>query len=402
MPNSLWLMLGQVGLGFAGLEARTSHGAFALRLPSAPSGDSPAVLWLRYDDILADEVLWCPGDEGLEIGQQPLPTLTGRNAVWSGVAFDARTQALRLGGSDGRLQELAPTFLVHEQPHAETREVRRTVYVCSRMRESGLLFARIGEDSLDGTGSLLDSVVRVTAEDPVVLRRMSDESRQTSNLFPDIEIELKFTFDQDVSPWVVTSNLAAAVQRRELPDFIPDVGNEYQRWSYEQDTFALEREGASLGYAAFMLTPSQEYVVKYKMYPTDALRRQETFDMNVRIEPSGFQEYLREALPGTTALALPHMTRSRFDVNVQSTRTGHYFGLEMDEVKAAGQTMRQLELEYHRSQLVAGCDEKTVEPELMRLRDLVSEILSDWGYSYHVGYFSKLSFLKALRDDASV
>lgn len=400
MPSSLWLILGQIGLGFAGLESRTSYGAFALRLPSPPSGDPPAVLWLKYDDILADEVLWCPGDAETGSGQ-PLPTITGRSAVWTGVAFDVRAQALQLGGSNGRLPELAPTFVVHEQRGTQADDVRRTVYACSRIRESGLLFARVGQDSADGTSPLLESVMRVATASPVILRRMSDESRQTTNLFPDIEIELKFTFDQEVSPWVVTSNLAAAVQRRELPDFIPDVGNEYQRWSYEQDTFALEREGVSVGYAAFMLTPSQEYVVKYKMYPADALRRQETFDMNVRIEPSHFSEYLRRALPDVTATALPHMTRSRFDVNVQSTRTGHYFGLEMDEVTAAGQTMRQLELEYHRSQLVSGCEEETVEPELMRLRDLVARTLSEWGYSYRVDYFSKLSFLRSLQGDAS-
>ena len=226
---------------------------------------------------------------------------------------------------------------------------------------------------------------------------MSDESRQTTNFFPDIEIELKFTFDSEVSPWVVTSRFAEAVQRGELLDFIPDVGNEYQRWSYEQDTFALERDGVSAGYAAFMLTPSGEYVVKYKMYPADGLRRQETFDMNVQIEPAQFEDYLHNALPDTTVIPLPHLTRSRFDVNVQSTRTGHYFGLEMDEVTAAGHTLRQLELEYHRSQLVAGCEQDSVEPELMRLRDLVAATLSEWDYRYQVGYLSKLSFLKGLR-----
>ncbi|HST46392.1 hypothetical protein [Jatrophihabitans sp.] len=391
MPDSVWLVLGQVGLGFAGLEEKTSHGGYALRLPDPPS-DPPAVVWLKYDDIVADELAWCPGADG-QGGEQQLPALTGRSAVWSGAAFDVRAQALRLGNGTDRP---APTFLVFEQPDGGAGRVRRTVYACSRMRESGLLFGRIGEDDTDQASPLLASVERVAQAHPAVLRRMSDESRQTTKFFPDTEIELKFTFESDVSPWVVTSDLAAAVQRRELPDFIPDVGNEYQRWSYEQDTFALERDGVSVGYAAFMLTPSQEYVVKYKMYPADGLRRQETFDMNVRLEPSDFQDYLRTALPGTTASALAHLTRSRFDVNVQSARTGHYFGLEMDEVTAAGHTLRQLELEYHRSQLVAGCDQAAVEPELMRLRDLVAGVLSDRGYQYSVGYLSKLSFLKGL------
>jgi len=390
MPASVWLILGQVGFGFAGLEAGTAQGGFAVRLPDPPAVP-PAVVWLRYDEIEADELVWCPGTDRRADGQ--VPALTGRTAVWSGVAFDARTQALRLGGDDGRP---APTFLVYERLGDSGDELHRTVYACSRIRESGLLFARVGEDGAASASPLLSSVQRVAQANPDVLRRMSDESRQCTNFFPDIEIELKFTFEQEVSPWAVTSDFAAAVQRGELADFIPDVGNEYQRWSYEQDTFALERDGASVGYAAFMLTPSGEYVVKYKMYPADGLRRQETFDMDVRLDPSQFENYLRNALPGTTVLPLAHLTRSRFDVNVQSTRTGHYFGLEMDEVTAAGHTLRQLELEYHRSQLVADCDEAAVEPELMRLRDVVAGMLTERGYRYSVGYLSKLSFLKGL------
>ena len=35
---------------------------------------------------------------------------------------------------------------MRERPDDSAGKVRRTVYACSRMRDSGLLFARVGED----------------------------------------------------------------------------------------------------------------------------------------------------------------------------------------------------------------------------------------------------------------
>lgn len=91
---------------------------------------------------------------------------------------------------------------------------------------------------------------------------------------------------------------------------------------------------------------------------------------------------------------LPYLRRTRFDVNVESSVAGHFYGLEMDEVESETKIMRQLEIEYHRSRACYGVERRTVEPELTRLADEAERLLRTWGVAAERGYLSKLAFRK--------
>lgn len=394
MPSQQWLVLGQVGYGFKGLERRSTGPAAALRLADPPAPSGSAVAWIRYQDVVADRIQTWQAADGEVDDSGPV----ARRMVWTGLGFDVRPEAAREVASPAGL---APTFLVVDEPSAG-RSVHRSVYCCSRVRSAGLVFSRIWSGQAQARDSLASAVTHASNHSPDLLYRLSDESRQATNLLKGTEIELKFSLAGDVSPWTIGSRFATLVQNGELEGFVPDVGNELQRWTYEQNTFAIERDGRSLGYVAFMLTHTGEYNVKYKLYEEDGLRRSETFEPNVSIKPSDFADYLTPKFSGCTITLLPQMTRSRFDVNVLSVRTGHFFGLETDEVHAGGQVLRQLELEYHKSQAATEVDIATIEPELFRLRDLAAAKLDDWGVPFELGYYSKLSFLKRVLDATPV
>jgi len=383
------LVLDDIGPGFKGLRVSESRPLVAVRLSHAdrPMGTTE---WLAYDEVVGDRLQVWDRSAGLE-----------RDEVWeparpfhTQLPFDRRTEARDLArefpGATGR--GLVPVLLVAER----TRDgsVERALYSCSRIRQSGMLFSRIWTGEHPAGHALTAVVSQACDEGRHLHERFSDESAQSQQFEEGVEIELKFTLLDDVSPWVIASDFARAVQRRELDGFIPDLGNELQRWSYEQDTFEVLGPAGKSGYVAFMHYYDGTYIVKYKFFEQDTLRRIERFDEGVVLEREQFADYVRSAIKGAEIRALPHLTRARFDVNVESALTGHFFGLEVDEVRAGGRVLRQLEIEYHKSRACHGVTADTVERELFRLSKEAGRLLGDWGVRAELGYLSKLSFLK--------
>jgi hypothetical protein len=378
-----WLLFDEIGSGFAGLARAEPGPTAAIRLP--PTAETAGTTeWLGYDDVVAEWIQVWDGSGAVTRDAPVKPALPHS----TGLPFDRRTGALPPVAG----RELVPAFLVAET--ADGGRPVRHVYCCSRIRDSGMLFSRIWSGTVTAGVALVETVREVCAGQPELLARFSDESVQTIRHDPDIEIEVKFTLLGEVSPWRLACGLAAAVQRRALTGFIPDLGNELQRWSYGQDTFEISGPAGQSGYVAFMADHDDTYSVKYKFFAEDALRRTERIEEDVVLERDRFEEYILDTVKGVEVRALPHLTRTRFDVNVESARTGHFFGLEVDEVHAGGQVLRQLEIEYHKSRACWGSDPATVEAELFRLSGEVQAHLDDWSITSHLGYFSKLSFLK--------
>jgi hypothetical protein len=286
-------------------------------------------------------------------------------------------------------RRIGPAFLVTVEPAGPVH-----VYSCSRIRESGLLFSRIWSGPADPAGSPVAAVHAACAEQPDLLRQFTDESMQTTRYEEDIEIELKLTLDEQAAPWDIACGLATDVQERRLPGFIPDLGNELQRWTYRQHTFEVTGSPDRSGYVAFMTECGGGYTVKYKLFQQDALRRSETFEENVRLERAEFGDHVRSALGAVELRPLPDLVRTRFDVNVESAVTGHFFGLETDEVRAGDRVLRQLEIEYHRTRACFGVTGDSIDGELFRLADLAQRLLAGRGIESERGYLSKLSFLR--------
>jgi hypothetical protein len=90
-------------------------------------------------------------------------------------------------------------------------------------------------------------------------------------------------------------------------------------------------------------------------------------------------------------------------VNIESIATGHFFGIEIDEilVECTEHGMSQLEIEYHRSRIHEGLGAASVEPELMRLTALVEGLVTGFGEIPERTFYSKLSFLRDIADNST-
>jgi len=381
MP-SWWITLDEIGGSFPALAAPESMTIYAAQLATVDQRDGSTV-WLAYDDVVASRIQEWSRDGELRTDYSVDPV----RALATSLPFDRREGLLAVG--DGAIGRLVPAFLVASGED----ESLAHVYVCSRVRESGMLFSRIWTGEAGGFG-IVPLVSRARDEQPQLVRRFTDEATQCTRFDDEHEIEVKFTILDETQPWTIADALARAVQNRQLEGFIPDLGNEMQRWTYGQYTFEVLSPPAHRGYIAFSPMHDGAFAVKFKFFDQDSLRRYERIVEDVRLQPSDFRRYISSAIGDAELCELPYLTRTRFDVNVESAVAGHFFGLEMDEVHSGRCVMRQLEIEYHRSRACYGVDAGTIEPELFRLADQVDDLFTAWGIRANRGYFSKLSFLK--------
>jgi hypothetical protein len=382
---SWWMTLDGIGGSFPALAGPDSATIYAAEIPTIDERPGTTV-WLTYDDVATSRVQeWSRhGELRREYGVEPVRELR------TGLPFDRRAGLLAPAG-EAPSQPRIPTFLVALGAGEDSGGAH--VYVCSRIRESGMLFSRIWAGDAARMG-VVPLVSRACEEQPQLLHRFTDEGAQCLRFEDEDEIELKFTIRDQTQPWVIADALARAVQSREIKGFIPDLGNEMQRWSYEQHTFEVVSPARHRGYIAFMAMSDGSTAVKFKFFDHDSIRRYERCILDVRLEPTEFRSYISSAIGDADLRELPYLRRTRFDVNVESATTGHFFGLEADEVQSGGQVMRQLEIEYHRSRACYGVHAASIEPELARLADQVDRLLRRWEIFAERGYLSKLSFLK--------
>lgn len=325
------------------------------------------------------------------------PTLPG----WTGTALHpaART-ALAAGHSltADALDRLTPLVLLRTHRSGSTTEV----LACSRLRAGGVLFTRIATIA---SGADEDAVVdRALDELHRPLPHLLSDTFQCTGLSKDVEIETKLSLSGTRSSWALASRISTLVGTADLPGFVPDLGNEVQRWQSSQRTWEVLAPKAEAGYLALMDFGTGTFAVKRKRFQADALRREETFRYDIDLPAEDLDGYMQSLYPDLELRRLPSHRRSKFDVNVQSVSSGHFFGIEIDEIHVldSPHAMSQLEIEYHRSVVHDGLDAATIEPELLRLTTHVRALLATWGEDAQETTYSKLSFLRDLVDhDAS-
>ncbi|PWJ02339.1 hypothetical protein DKG34_39025 [Streptomyces sp. NWU49] len=390
------LVLGDIGLQYA-VEPSPTAPLLVVALPTEDEDGPRAVEYLRDTDMVTDRV-WVRTRDG-----HPPRSLDLDEAlpVWDGFALHPRfTELLTargLLGEDHDLSSMSPLLVLrtHEQAGGPGQN---EVLACTRLRTLGVLFAQVAsfadeKESTDRTG---DRARRGLNE----VRRLHDHTGTDFQLYTTFEsgteIEMKFTLKDAVSPWGLAATLASRVGTDDFPGFIPDVGNEHQRWETRQETYEVLWPAPEVGYIAFIANASGSYLLKRKRFAKDGLRREETFRTEIEVPDGDFDAFLSKEYPELGFRRLPSLTRAKFDVNVESSRTGHFFGIEIDEVRVAERdaVLRQVELEYHRTRVHADMNPQLIEEELERLANLVEQFLSARGVPTERTFYSKLSFLR--------
>lgn len=392
------LIIGDIGLQYA-VEQSSSAPIIVARLRQEAVSSRRAVEYLRSSDMMTDKVR-IHSQDGLLLRTLDLDEAV---PVWNEFSlhplFAQLLTQLNLPSDHSDVASLTPLVLLRRH-HQEENPGLIEVLSCTRLRTTGVLFARVAdltgkEAEIVHAGNL---VHKALAEARNLHEYTGTDFQLYTTFESGIEIEMKFALEGRVSPWSLASQVASRIGTEDFPGFIPDVGNEHQRWETKQETYEVTAPAQEVGYIAFIANASGSYLLKRKRFSEDGLRREETFRTEIDILDGDFDAFLTKEYPELTVRRLPSLTRAKFDVNVESVESGHFFGIEIDEVTVAEHeaVLRQVELEYHRTRVHSDMDAGLIDKELERLATLVEKFLESRGISAERTFYSKLSFLRDL------
>ncbi|MFE3907744.1 hypothetical protein ACFXPY_48020 [Streptomyces sp. NPDC059153] len=137
-------------------------------------------------------------------------------------------------------------------------------------------------------------------------------------------------------------------------------------------------------------------MLKRKWFAEDTFARREELTPGVDVAPEGFEEYLRGKL-GLQVRAMPPFQRVRYDIQCESMRTGHVYGIFFDRSSLLAEpeaVLSQCELEYLRSRSVLDHDKDEVLREMERIDNWLRDYLAARGWATEHTFYSKRSFLR--------
>lgn len=385
------LLLGDIALEYP-LAPTPDTALLAVRLADEPGEAGRATEYLTPVDTRAQSV------HLLRPRVSALPGAEEASATWSGIAledgFAAFLDATLPRGV--RTGTLAPVMLLRTHRNADRPFTE--VLSCARLRKVGILLvrtARFPHEAEASLGALAERALRVPSD---VAGDLLSEGRGLTTFESGTEIEQKITLGGDASAWRLTKELWVRADRDRLGAFIPEPGYELTRWHFAQHTYEVLEPAGERGYLAFLRGRDGRWNLKRKRFEREALRREETFQRGVAVTESTFDAFLAREYAGLTVRRLPDFRRTRFDVNVESTRTGHAYGIEIDEVTVEGDdgphVLRQLEIEYLHSRRHEGLDPASIDSDIADLTSRVEEHLKESGTPGERTFYSKLAFLR--------
>ncbi|MEU3616921.1 hypothetical protein ABZ725_32150 [Streptomyces sp. NPDC006872] len=225
---------------------------------------------------------------------------------------------------------------------------------------------------------------------------LNNHLRHFRTHFTGTELEYKYTLDPAPDIWAASMELLKALRDGELEDCRPEYREEFQIHHTENHLFDVTGPESELGYASFIPTVSAGYVLKRKWFAEDAFARREELSSSVVVTPDGFEEYLRSEL-GLQVRAMPPFQRVRYDVQCESMRTGHVYGIFFDRCSVLAKpevVLSQCELEYRRSRSVLDHNEDEVLREMERINAWLRSHLAARGWAKEHTFYSKRSFLR--------
>ncbi|MFE4196405.1 hypothetical protein ACFRJ9_11110 [Paenarthrobacter sp. NPDC056912] len=299
--------------------------------------------------------------------------------------------ALRdLSAAGGYVGPLLPQAIVMPVSNGEAH-----VFTRLRYSDQDAIFIRVTDAPFPWDGgvspALIESIARRNNEHQLFL---NNHQCYYERYFRGEEIEHKYTLSGgDI--WTATVELYNEVRTGFLQGFVPEYRDEFQTWDYGNHLHAIEEPESERGYISFIPLVGGGYTVKRKWFAEDAFRRGERMSRETEYIPD-FLAYIREST-GLSARALPSFRRVRYDINFESIRTGHVYGIFFDECTiedAPEHRLMQCELEYLRTRSVLRRDEGEIVSEMEEVALWLESFLDQKGFSSKRGTYSKLSFLR--------
>nr|WSW48669.1 hypothetical protein OG296_36635 [Streptomyces sp. NBC_01001] len=226
--------------------------------------------------------------------------------------------------------------------------------------------------------------------------RLNNHLRYFHTHFAGTELEYKYNLEPAPDIWATSLELLKAVRHGELPDCRPEYREEFQIHAFENHMFDVTGPAGDLGYASFIPRADGGHVLKRKWYEEDAFARREQLLTDIQVSPNTFEEYLRSELH-LQVQALPPFRRVRYDVQVESMRTGHVYGIFFDRcslLAAPEVVLAQCEMEYRRSRSILDNNPNEVLQEMEHVNSWLLSYLTARGLAQEGTFYSKRTFLR--------
>ncbi len=141
------------------------------------------------------------------------------------------------------------------------------------------------------------------------------------------------------------------------------------------------------------------YFIRRKRYARDQVLRHEdlTPAPELTADPGDLPQVIRDRYGLTPAWGATYR-RVRYNVMLESLRTGHIFSIMYDRCTAEHATgLTQAEIEYVRSRTLYASSQRQVLSQLAELRDWTRELLTKRGITHAEDQMSKLTWLRHQR-----
>ncbi|MGW2993400.1 hypothetical protein ACWDA9_17105 [Streptomyces sp. NPDC001193] len=226
--------------------------------------------------------------------------------------------------------------------------------------------------------------------------RLNNHQRCFRTHFAGTELEYKYNLEPAPDIWATSLELLKAVRHGELPGCRPEYREEFQIHAFDNHMFDVTGPAWEVGYASFIPRANGGYALKRKWYKEDAFARREQILTDIKVSPSTFEDYLRSELH-LQVQALPPFRRVRYDVQVESMRTGHVYGIFFDRcslLAAPEIVLAQCEMEYRRSRSILDDNPDAVLQEMEHINGWLLSYLTARSLTREGTFYSKRTFLR--------
>ncbi|MFH8255225.1 hypothetical protein [Streptomyces roseolus] len=226
---------------------------------------------------------------------------------------------------------------------------------------------------------------------------LNNHRRYFRKHFEGTELEYKYTLDPAPDIWAASMELLKALRDGELEGCRPEYREEFQIHHTENYLFEVTGPDPEVGYASFVPTVTAGNVLKRKWFAKDTFARREELVYGINVTSDSFEAYLRSEL-GLQVRAMPPFERVRYDIQCESMRTGHVYGIFLDRCALLADPtviLSQCELEYLRTRGVLAQDQDEVLGEMERINGWLRNYVASRGWAVEHTFHSKLSFLRS-------
>jgi hypothetical protein len=299
---------------------------------------------------------------------------------------------------------LQPAFLLWPTGRGSWRP-----YTLMSYTGDDLLYIRLPGPPVRGTSGSADHRARWAADLSARHRahggQLNNHSCWLRNLLPGLEAEHKFTLPPGADIWDLAVTTHRHVRAGAIDGWICEHGNDggFTQGDYTGHLFAITRPASERGYIAFMpAIDGPGYLIRRKRYIRDQVLRREdlTPAPELTADPSGLSQVIRDRYGLTPAWGATYR-RVRYNVMLESLRTGHIFSIMYDRCTAEhAADLVQAEVEYVRSRTLYPSSQRQVLSQLTELRDWTRDLLTKRGITHMEDQMSKLTWLRRQRRHA--